>query len=317
MLEPSSATLIYSILKDATSIGENDIKVGDLQGLSTTNVKLTTVMPLTEQNQKLYTILVGATGKAEGEITIGDLTTMQPSSIKLNTVLTGGNSNKLLSILADACSTKTESVTVETLTVGTIENKFEVGNIKISSLGITSTNSIVNALLSEEVNTEDEPVTVGNIGEKIDGLRVNQIFNVECFTKDVSKAAHTIETDNAIYEKTVVSGVATYTLYTGTEKPSAENELYYISNGASIWLFMMFEHGATNLNGVAVSYTEKQTKFSQLETEFKTASQEMTNATVRQFYDVGLLGFEKDYSKIYALKVKDIIDNAANALENA
>lgn len=306
VLEPASSELLYNILKDATGVNAEDLKINDLTGLTTDNIKLSTVMEVNTQTQNLYNILAGATGKTAQEITISDLTTMNVSSIKLNTVMTGGNSDQLLNILSEACS-----VTVSNLTVGNIENDFSVQNIKIDSLEITSTNTIINALLSAEVNTPEDPVTVGNIGEKIDSLRLNQIFSIDCFTKDVGSTAP--HASPAIYQKTVTSNLATYTLYTGAGTPSATNDLYYISNGAAVWLFLLYSYSGDGGNGLATTYVEKSTNFSQLETEFKTASQSMTEGTVRQFYDVGLLGFSTDYSKIYNLSVQDVIEQVANA----
>ncbi len=299
VLTPSSSELLYSILKDATGFDSSTITVGDLQGFTTTDIKLVTVMPKTDANAKLYSILTGATGLGEDAITIGSLSAMQPSSIKLNTVLTGGNSDKLLTVLADATNSS-----VENLTVGVIETSFEISNIKLSSLGITSTNNIINALL------KDETVTVGNIGEKIDNLKVYDLFTVDCFTKNVD-----FSNTQVIYEKALNGdGHVEYTLYTGSGVPLPDNNLYYISNDSSLWLFMLYSYSGDGGDGLATKYTQKQTLYKNLESEFRIESQNMTNGTVRQFYDAGLLGNENDYSKIYTQTVKVIIQDAADAL---
>lgn len=307
LLDPSTSESLYNILKDATGETDiNDITVKSLKGLSTDNVKLSTVMEINASTTKLYDILSSATGKDKTLITIADLTAMNTSSIKLSTILNGGSSNELLNVLAKTCG-----VSVEDLTVGSIENDFNVANIRIDSLNVDKENIIIGALLSEEVNSEENPVTVGNIGEKINSLRLNQLFTVQCFTKDVNITSPS----PVIYKKTESNHLATYTLYKGTDVPTEGNDLYYIANNSGVWLFLLFEYSGDGGEGLANVYTEKSTTFSGLETSFLTSSQEMTNAKIRQFYDAGLLGFERDFSKIYNLTVKEVINQAADAAE--
>ncbi len=307
VLEPSTSELLYSILKDATGEADvNDITVKSLKGLSTDNIKLSTVMDINASTTKLYDILSSATGKDKESITIADLKGMDTSSIKLNTILNGAGSNELLNILATTCG-----VSVEDLTVGSIENDFDVAKIRIDSLNVDKENVIISALLSEEVNSEDDPVTVGNIGEKINSLRLNQLFNVQCFTKDV----HITSSSPVVYKKTENNHLATYTLYKGTDVPTEDNDLYYIANNSGVWLFLLFDYSGDGGEGLAEVYSEKNTTFVGLETSFITSSQEMTNAKIRQFYDAGLLGFERDFSKIYDMTVNEVINQAADTAE--
>ncbi len=323
VLDPTQTAneTIYNILADVKGIDKSSmsdqdyqnalatITVSDLSNLDVKKIRLANVLDTTTAS-KLYDIILGAVGggKTAGTVTVGDLENMDTDNIKLNTVLT--ESTDLLKIIADATDKTTDELTVKV-----VKEEFTVNKIKISSLGITSDNTIITQL------QKDDTVTVGNLGEKIDNLYVKDIYNVVCFTKTAG-----ISATGVVYQKSTTSildgdktvELDVYTYYTGVDIPTEDNDLYYISNKSTIWLFMLYsyEGSVDATSGLAMTYTQKATKFTQLQDTFASASSEMTEATIRQFVDCGLLASKatddpNDYQSIYASKIQEIIDAAA------
>ncbi len=107
------------------------LTVGNLSGLDTNKVLLTTVLPKTESNQTLYNILKDVTGKTdEATITVGDLSSFDTNKIKLSAVLKVEENEKLYDILFSAM---TGVDSKENITIGNL-NGFNPDNISLSTV---------------------------------------------------------------------------------------------------------------------------------------------------------------------------------------
>lgn len=274
-------------------------KLKDIGTLTDSDVLIVDVVNV-DDDSKLFSVLTDATGKAKEELTLADLASVSFDNIKITSFLDKDESTeKLFNILTEA----TGKTTAEEITVNDLSG-FDVSVVKLSTVISSSENSVLKLLL------EDSSVTIGNIGEKIDALSVNDVFDVECWTKDSALSA-----TGSVYKKTVTDGVATYSLYKGSDLPTTDNDLYYVSKNSSIWLFVLYSHGAIEEgdSGLTVSYTEKNTTFGEAKNGFSVSANELPNSTVRQLIEAGLLDNFAVYEPIYSKVVSDIINEAAAA----
>ena len=169
-----------------------------------------------------------------------------------------------------------------------------MNNIKLSSvISSDGGNQILAALLN------DDTVTIGNLPTKINSLKVVDIFDVVCFTIDSSDAADT----DAKYSYN--SATKTYTLdNAGT---------YYISKNAKVWLFMLYDDSAVKSTdagkiGSALSYTDVDLTFNDMEGRIATVSTAFTNATLKQLIQTGIIVDKPSYSSHYDKSFTQILD---------
>ena len=308
VLEAKDNAKIYDILREATNphkkdandnelpYTNDDITIGTLSNFKVGELSLATVLTPSE-NKKLYDILRDATGKEnDNDITIESLSEFKISNLHLATVLDpkDGNNAKLYDILRDATGEeKNDEITISAISA------FNVENIKLGT-AITDPDTKNNKVLKPLL--EDDEVTLGNLGDKIDNLEVSEIFPQECFTKD--------------YNKSVKDGVKYATANDGKTYTVSSTGSYYISKEAKVWLFMFYTPSGEEADGSATTYTKKNVTFKDMQSQMGTTSVSFTTATVKQLIQSGILTEPNpgDYSKVYNYSFKDIIDIAINAL---
>ncbi len=276
------------------------------------------------KNRDIYNILKDATGKSTyEEITLADLSNMDTDKVLLVHVLDAPTSDdasvqmpevgsdnyeaemkaynayhqnrKLYDILMDASNKTVESCEdYKELTVKDLNN-FNVNNIKLSHVMEESSNKIIQTLLEQD--KEDDPVTLGTIGDKINALPVKDVYDVECFTTNKDEAV----IDATPYYKTVENN---QTVYTTTEEGE---EVYYISKTSNIWLFMLFDSSEVDANsGVANKYAEQDITVEALQDRIEGISGNIINATVRQIYECGMI--DESYENINNLTIIGVIE---------
>ena len=289
VLDTADAPKLYDILEDVTGKGSDAIVLSDLNDFDTGNIKLAKVLDPTEA-PTLYTILEDVTGEAANVIVLSDLNDFATDDIYLSHVLTPSAANaSLYDILEDATGKSSAEIKLSDLDSG-----FTVNNIKLSSvISSDGGNQILAALLN------DNTVTIGNLPTKINSLKVVDIFDVVCFTIDSSDAADT----DAKYSYN--SATKTYTLdNAGT---------YYISKNAKVWLFMLYDDSAVKSTdagkiGSALSYTDVDLTFNDMEGRIATVSTAFTNATLKQLIQTGIIVDKPSYSSHYDKSFTQILD---------
>jgi hypothetical protein len=300
---------VISILNCFGVVNENSVvgnvlkqtKIKDIGTLTSDDVLVKDVLQA-DENSKIYQILQEMTGKGSDIISVADLGKIDVTKIKLTTVIDKDSSSKLFDILSDATGKPAEEISVYDL-----ETTFDIEKVKLSTVINSSDNDVLKLLI------DDETVTIGNIGEKINDLSINDVFSVECFTKDA-----TLSATGVVYIETETDGKQVYTLYSGSELPSDTNDLFYISKKSSIWLFVLYDHSGDGGAGLVNIYTEKGTKFGEVKDGFAMSTADMPKSTVRQFVEAGLLieNTAGAYERIYDKRVIDIIDAAASVAES-
>lgn len=85
----ANQTIYDVLLQSTTAETYEEITIGMLSSFDTTSIKLTTVMPVTTDNEKLYNILVDMTGVSRDEITIGSLENCDVNNINIWNVMDG------------------------------------------------------------------------------------------------------------------------------------------------------------------------------------------------------------------------------------
>ena len=250
-----------------------EITISDISGFDEANIKLSTILPVSS-NQETYDILVDGIGgtKTAEDITIGDLDSFDNTRIKLSIFLPVAENDQTYNILIEGIG---GTKTAEEFTLGDIEN-FDIQNVTIDTVltGVSVTdNAILSALMGKNI-------TLGNMATEIDNLTIAEIYNVECFTKDVSKRQENTWT----YKYKFNESDGSYTL--------ADDGEYYISNEASIWLFVVYTYdpALVNSDGRAVKYELSGITFGSMKSEMReTMNATIQEATVRQLVDAGVL----------------------------
>ncbi|MBP5686243.1 MAG: hypothetical protein J6W87_00490, partial [Clostridia bacterium] len=290
VLDTADAPKLYDILEDVTGKDSDAIVLSDLNDFGTGNIKLAKVLDPTEA-PTLYTILEDVTGKAANVIVLSDLNDFATDDIYLSHVLTPSAENATLyTILEDATGKGSAEIKLSDLDDG-----FTVGNIKLSSvISDDGGNQILAALL------DDDTVTIGNMPTKINTLKVADIFDVVCFTTDSSEAADT----NAKYSYN--DATKTYTL--------SGSGTYYISKDAKVWLFMLYDDSASKSSeagkvGSALSYTDVDLTFNDMEDRIAAVSAAFTNATLKQLVQTGIIVNKPSYSSHYDKSFTQILDS--------
>ncbi len=332
---------IYDILLDAVSYDEEtdtydetltyeDLLIGDLskEGFSIDNVALSSVidMPTEEnefKNQKLYDILLDAasydkeTNDYDNTITYADLKISDLSNgfdmdyvrlynvIELPTEENGYKNKKLYDVLLDATSFDPTTETYdETKTYSDIKildlssENFSIDNVricKVMEVDPDNPNLILDKLI------EDETVNIGNLSNKINEMRLDEIYDEEIFTTDAS--SENVRDTNARYSYDEATGV--YTL-------NKTNGNYYLSAKARVWIFMFYEVGEHDADGYALTYTNKNVTFSGLEEDVGDVSGGVMNATVRQLYLSGIINTR--YDNIMAMTPEEVMESLDNAI---
>ncbi len=299
--ETAAGVELVKILKDCSGKSEySKITVGDLKGLNTGKIKLSSVISPAE-NEKIFDILVeGAafTGN-KNDFTVSDIKNFNSGNIKLSSVIDPVVNKNVFDILADGVTGYEGNAT--DIKVGDIKG-FNVSNVKLKTVIPSSDNKILSALLA------DESVTVGNAGDKINALKVSDIYgDTKCF---VENAAGTGK-----YYKLIGTGTETFVL-TSAYNPAVDGEreagkTYDISTSSGVWFFMFYAHnsGERDTNGYGKKYTATDISFGEMESKVKEVSQSVQKATIRELVSCGLVGdpgFEE--VELYRMTLRDIFD---------
>ena len=301
------------------------------------------------KNRKLYDILLDASGieyenySSYRKLTVKHLNDFDINNVKLVKVidppseykptlgeenydakLEAYNKNRdIYNILLD-CVTDSDVDSYDDIRLSHLSS-VEIDNVKLSTVMSDSSNDIIQTLIDEDNARKDEegyePATLGNIGERINGLLVKDVYKVDCFTTDLLEAVNnpttyykTTETRQVERENGKIENVV-YTVYSTT----GTGEKYYVAKSSSVWLFMLFDaeevdkttfDEETGLelhtgSGIANKYVEMDVSIKELKTRINVVSGNIMNATVRQVCDSGML--DGDYPKIYGLTFSDAI----------
>ena len=306
---------LYNVLKDVT--GESDIDkitVGSLSDFDTDKILLDTVLPMGD-NQNLYNILLTALTDEKGDkftsaknIRVGDLSSFNTKSIILDTIIGDSANDTVKNIMSQATKKDFGSITVADL-----GSNFKIDQVKlVTVLGDKSDygNNILNVLMSKD--DDINPITVGNIGERLSNLYISDVYPTDCF---VTTKAYV---GQIAYYKDTIDGKVCYvneTIASSTQKATTP---YYISNeNAHIWLFLYYETDSNNdttinqsdrdINGNALIYRELHHKLSDLQDDVDNISDRVMGATLLQLSDAGLLS-KPDKQDLAKWSMNELID---------
>lgn len=272
---------LVKILKDATGETEfSRITVGDLKGLNTGKIKLSSVISPAE-NEKIFDILVeGAafTGN-KNDFTVSDIKNFNSDNIKLSSVIDPVVNKNVFDILADGVTGYEGNAT--DIKVGNI-NGFNVSNVKLKTVMPTSGNKIIATLL------KDKTVTVGNAGDKINALKVSNVYDgAPCFVENPAGTGK--------YYKLVGTEKETFVLASAynsvVDGRKEEGKTYDISTSSGVWFFMFYAHNSagTDTDGYGIKYEATEITFKEMEAKVVEVSTGVQNATIRELVNCGLV----------------------------
>lgn len=299
---PDGETIYYLSL--------SEMSVSDMTDLFTARFKLLTVKSLLEKvggitEDSLISEIIG-------DRTINEMGSFDADDIYLKTFLDvpteeNGYSNQMIyDVLRDAIAYADDGTTVsydDTINYGDIKlgdlagDHFNIDYVrlnKIIKIDTIGENAVLNLLLA------DDTVRFGNLATKINEMRIKDLYEIECFTQDSSKANDI----TARYSYEEATGVYTF-------NPAGD---WYIDKEAGIWIFVLFTAGSANSDGYAETYTDKDLKFQNLRGNVGSLSDNFTAATVRQLYVAGIINTE--YDNIMSLTVNQVLEdlNTASAM---
>ena len=273
----------YNILESATNKSSEDIIVSDLTTADfVDNIKLSSVLeiPTVEnefKNETIYEILKQATGATGGyeEIKISSLNNFNVDNVQLTSVLKENAENeKLFNVLKDVTG---KAVSSEIL-LGDL-NSFDVSNIKLGSIMENSSNDILSELL------QDPEVTVGNIGNKINALRVEDVYERDCFVASDAGMYYLVEDETADNKYVLISSYNE-----SVHGVRLDNKKYSVSSESSVWLFMYYNHTVVyDEYGNATMYTHTGLTFEDMSSSITAISESINSASIRMLVDSGVL----------------------------
>ncbi len=294
---------IYDILCSATDKDASEITINDLSGFDAGGIKLSLVLdaPTAENsynNQKIYDILCAATGVSNADsLKVSDLSSFNVENVGLTTVLEKTADNeKLFTVLKDVTGKDADEIKISDL------GSFDVNAIRIKPLVDAADNKILKALLSED----DGSVTLGNIGEKIDGLKISDVYDTECFV--ISNAGK--------YYKTAKGFVWSDSYNAAIHGARVDGKKYAIASTASVWLFMLYDVDGKTSDGNGTWYKESDLALKDLNSDngIESMTTKLQNASVRQLVDAGIIqdpGYTGDLEILYASTLHDILTRAS------
>ena len=323
VLDPSANEKLYSILvegingkrltdSDPTNndklVSITTLTILDIKDFSVDSIKLATVLT---PHDNLKNILEQMTGTDFENITISTLSgELSFDNIYLSVVMPYSASNKTLySVLLQGKGFAVTDANIEQLAsnlkISDIKGGIDFTKIRLSTL---LTNSGDNDILDKLL--EDDTVTLGNIGEKINNLSVTEIYGVNCFVKDNAseKAKYYKDSNGNFY---LVGGALTPSELNGTTT-------YSISTDAKIWLFLAYAPKEEEIerkkskfdeNGNALSYGNKDLKFKDIASSITGMTGGILDATIRQLEDCGILAGPYN-PLLYPQSISQIIDSA-------
>ncbi len=279
---------LWDLIRSAITPTDPDvIRVNDLMtGFTVDNIKLSSVIENNDNTKSLVDVMSDVTGKQYEDIKISDVSSFDISKVKLSTVLVkkqsgdvGYEDNKKLWDLLNEAVTPSEGTEI---LLSDLSDGFSLSNVSLKTvLGETSDNVFLSALLS------DDDVTVGNMTEKMNAIKISDVFTAECFTTDSSKA--------------VEFSVGTYTYkkvgddYVLSDTAGEDGNLYYVSSESGIWMLMYYNAENPDADGFATQYTATNMTLGDMQEKIDSISGTMTNATIRQLVMCGIFDANDNY----------------------
>ena len=243
------------------------------------------------------------------DIKISHLGKFSTTGIKLGTVMGSSINDKLKTVLMDACDQSNFDDITFSMLYG---ESFKIERVKLKPIltdangnSTYGKNTILDALMQQD------DVTIGNIGEKINGLYLSDVYPANCFTTTDNGQAgyYLIENADGIQIYVHEDKARGYELTDSTTK-------YYVSKEAHIWLFLHYgnvwdEGGLSGYDslGNAYVYVDAHHTLSNLQEDVDHISDKVTDATIRQLVDAGIIddgdGFNN--SIIYTKSLSEVI----------
>ena len=324
----------YSGDNQGVTIADNSkITVGDIADFKIDFVPLSTVLG-SEVNDTLKTILMGACGQDDFEkitvsslmgngfnidnvllkdvlgddangttlsnilgeafgdynkIKVGDLKNFNLNNVSLKTAMGDNYNETLFNILKQVTGKDNEN----DIKISDLKD-FSFTNVSLSTVITENTgNNIIDLLI------EDESVTIGNIGEKINGLTLYDLYGKDCFTKNVDEAV------NPEIKFTYDANSKTFT--------HDDNGDWYLHKNDGIWLLLCFDSSEIDAKWITVGeltyktgsgrpekYTISNLTLSDLATASNITSK-FNNATIAQLVDAGMLSNVSEKIMPYSL----------------
>ena len=289
---------LYPILRDATGKANNaDIVVGDLENMDLDLVHLTSFIDDDAEHATILSILSSACGVTKANLTVESLEDFDPGNIFLADVLdpTDSDNDKIYDILLDATGqTNKANITISMLS----GDSFDIRNVRLSK-AISSSDTGDNAILKALV--EDNTVTIGNLGQKINEISLYKAYGDTVFTKT---GAHAV---NDKYVKSIVGGKVTYTYDPTAPEPADSNDTYYISEDSNIWLLFCYDsEDISAANGRIGRYVESDKTFADLVDG--NITNRITMATIYNLIASGMITDDGYPDTLKAMTIQQVID---------
>ena len=342
----NNGSMLWQILDQAIpnpADSTKGITIFDLQNnFDVTKVLLSTVLekPSSEngnKNEALWKILTEAVGD---DPTISELSAFKIDNVKLETVLDKYEKNEDGSYKLDAYGEKIVKPLWKIISEAVGPNPtinelgaFNVKNVHLSTVidkNTVNDNAVLTALL------EDEGTTLGNIGNKLNQLKLKEMYGINCFTTDESKAHDSSVKYKKAKQPEMINGelvlhdyyvkvdyleahpeeFATFEFNGSAYTYEFSDEVYYISSADSgVWLLLLYQASNKDEKGNAYTYTCKCLTLGSLTSIIGDAADCFMNATIKMLVDSGILEeTSNEYELIYNKSVKDAFNIAADPL---
>lgn len=296
----ASSEKLYDILTQCYGVSANEITIQNLKnGINFDNVKLASIISPTDETTgettMLYTILCQSLGVSDpNSIKVSDLSAgINTDNIKLTTVMpVNADNTKLYDILLEQSGRST----YEDILISDLKNGIDFNSIKLNTVITSSDNEVIAALL------EDDSVTLGNFGQKINELSLYDLYGSRCFTTNEAEALGAVKADKY---KRIENADGTYSY-----EYDAAGE-YYISKEAGFMLLLAFDVSEVNsANGRANKYVPSVTTYEQF-AQADTMGNVFKKATVYQLIAAGIVddnGYSDNLKKMTLQDILDLID---------
>ena len=285
---------LYAILNDITGKPSNEITVGDLGDFDSGKIHLISVLDY-DGNETLYSMLCDATGIPDyNDITIDDMNgaSFDTGSIKLVNLIPVTDNPALYNILREA----TGAATNDDITVSALSG-FDVNNVSLSTAIPNDTgNSIIDIL------REDDTVTIGNIGTKINNLSLSKVYGGDnVFTQDIGETNW-----HDTYDLNPDGSYTYNTMGTGE---------WYINRNSSVWLLFCYEAETINAsNGRVTKFAPSELTFETLANDAGSLAGKITNSTIYNLMACGIITYDNTAADMFLKQTLQQVIDAAGAM---
>lgn len=301
---------LWKVIRSAVFVqpGE-DVLIGDVvKNFDSGAIKISDVIEKTADNQTFCDAVSDMTGQNFEEISINDFSNADTGEIKLSTIIDvkavgeeDYEANKKLWAIINEAVVASDG---ENIRLKDLERGFNLQNVKISTvIDDASGNLFLKTLLN------DDTVTVGNIAEKMDGLKLSDVYDVQCFTETVSEAVIFSASGITYSYKKVGNN------FVKSDTAGEDGKLYYVSKTSGVWALLCYDAESYDADGFATKYTLSDITVGNIKQKMDSLTDKMSDLTVRQLVVFGLLDHKDDYEKKDVLGVEIYI--YTQTLENA